>query len=112
MLCDWRDERCHEILRCCQQALPPGGTLLLIEGVVDPRNGTDRAVKLIDLEMGALTGGGLRTKAKFESLLKNSGFQLMRIHATPVPDCQIIEAQRLEGRAPNPAAPSEISAAS
>jgi SAM-dependent methyltransferase len=95
VLCDWGDAHAVEILRNCHRALAEGGTLLVLEAIVDPRNGADRIVKLFDLEMQAFSGGAARTKAEFESLLTDAGFQFARIHSTAVPDCQIIEARRI-----------------
>ena len=112
VLSDWGDEQARQILRNCQQALSPGGTLLLIEAIVDPRNGTDRSVKLFDLEVHAFSGGGVRTKAEFEALLDDSGFQFRRIYSTAVPDCQIVEALRIESRVEHATSSSEIPATS
>jgi SAM-dependent methyltransferase len=92
VLRDWDDAQAVRILRNCRQAMAPGGTLLVIEGVVDPRNGTDRVVKLVDLELGALVGGRLRTRAQYEALLAQAGFVVRRVHAVSVPDSQVVEA--------------------
>lgn len=107
VVCDWHDNKVRTILRNCQRALPPGGTLLLLEAVIDPRNGTDRTVKLFDLEMQAFSGGGARTEAELKSLLEDSGFRFVRVRASAVPDCQIVEARRIESRLAGATLPAE-----
>jgi SAM-dependent methyltransferase len=92
VLTDWSDADAVRILSNCRDALLPGGTLLVIGPVIDPANGADRIVKLVDLEMGALTGGVLRTQAQLTPLLAQAGFEFRRVHATVVPDAQIVEA--------------------
>jgi hypothetical protein len=95
VLRDWSDDNARKILQNCHQALEPEGTLLIIEAVLDPRNGTDRIVKLVDLEMSALSAGGFRTQRQFQALIEASGFRLIRIHPTSVPDSQILEVRRV-----------------
>jgi SAM-dependent methyltransferase len=97
---DWDDEGARKILHHCHQALGPDGTLLIIEAVVDPRNGTDRIVKLVDLEMSSLSRGGFRTRAQLQALIEASGFRLVKIHPTGVPDSQILEMQKMPVEVP------------
>lgn len=94
VLRDWPDDQAVSILRNCHAALEPGGTLLVVEGPVDPRNRTDRMIKLIDLELASLLSGGLRTYGELNSLLDDSGFSPVKVHTTLVPDSQIIEARK------------------
>lgn len=95
VLRDWDDERAHKILRNCHHALEPGGTLLIVEAVLNPRNGTDRIVKLVDLEMSSLSSGGFRTAGQLRSLIEATGFRWIRVHPTAVPDCQILEVRKV-----------------
>ncbi len=95
VLRDWNDEAAGAILRNCNRAIEPGGTLLVIGAVLDPRNGADRIVKLVDLELASLLGGGLRTRAQLQALLDANGFRLFKIHGTTVPDSQIMEAVKV-----------------
>ncbi len=97
VLRDWDDDGACAILRNCHRAMEPSATLLLIEAVVDPRNGRDRMVKLVDLEMHGIPGGGLRTHAELTALLERSGFRLVRVHGTAIPDSLIVEAQPVSG---------------
>ncbi|HTU23888.1 MAG TPA: methyltransferase [Pirellulales bacterium] len=91
-LCDWNDEGAARLLRNCHAALPPGGTLLWIDAVVDPRSGRDRIVKMLDLEISALLPGGMRTQDELVALAEHCGFGRINIHPTAVVDMQIIEA--------------------
>lgn len=95
VLRDWDDEGARKIIQNCRQALEPNGTLLIIEAVVDPRNGTDRIVKLVDLDMSSLSPGGFRTRAQLQALIESSGFRFVKIHPTGVPDSQILEARKI-----------------
>ena len=76
-------------------ALEPGGTLLLVDAVVDPRNNSDRVVKLLDLEISALLPGGMRTGAQMATLVESCGFGQIKVHPTAVVDIQIIEAVKV-----------------
>jgi SAM-dependent methyltransferase len=102
VLSDWDDEQASSILRNCHKALDPGGTLLVVGALVDPRNQADRIVKLVDLEMGALTGGVLRTRAESIALVERSGFSAAKVHATLIPDGQILECRKVAATVPVP----------
>jgi SAM-dependent methyltransferase len=95
VISDWDDDQAVNILGNCHSALGADGTLLLVGAVVDPRNNTDRIVKLVDLEMNALVGGRLRTRDQLNLLLARAGFRLTKVHPTLIPDGQIIEARKV-----------------
>ena len=92
----YRATKADEIVPALQAALQ-SNKVALVEAVVDPRNQTDRVVKLLDQEIGALEPGRFRTQAEFSSLLTDSGFELLEVHPTAVLDMQIIEARPLAG---------------
>ncbi len=75
---DWPDEDDARILRNTRRAIPSGGTLLLVEGLVDS---SVRPVGLMELLM-LVIGGRERTEADFRSLLAATGFALTRIIPT------------------------------
>ena len=75
---DWPDEDAARILRNVRRAMRSGGTLLLIEGVVDSAS---RPVGLMELLM-LVIGGRERTESDFRSLLAGTGFELVRIIPT------------------------------
>jgi SAM-dependent methyltransferase len=103
-LCDCSDEHAVRLLSHCHSALEPGGTLLWIDAVVDPRNGRDRIVKLLDLEISSLLPGGMRTAAELGALAASCGFGEIKIHATSAVDVQIIEAVKTTETVPAAAA--------
>ena len=75
---DWPDAEAASILRNTRRAIRPGGTLLLIEGIVDSAS---RPASLMDLLM-LVVGGRERTEANFRALLAATGFSLTRIIPT------------------------------
>jgi SAM-dependent methyltransferase len=91
-LCDCSDENAARLLSNCHTAMEPGGTLLVIDAVVDPRSGRDRIVKLLDLEISSLLPGGMRTAAELVALAERCGFGQIKVHPTAAVDIQIIEA--------------------
>lgn len=78
ILHDFADEKALVLLRNCRKAIPPGGLLLLREGVL-PETNIPRRRALLDLEMMAINGGRERTEAEWRTLLDRSGFSLSRI---------------------------------
>lgn len=103
---DWDDEAAGRILRNCHRAMGPDARLLVIEGLVDPRNRTGRVVKLLDLEMGSLLRGGPRSATEMTALLAGAGFRVLKVHTTAVLDLCIVEACKAPG------SPDERTAAS
>ena len=96
ILHDWGDEAAIAILAACRAAMPPDGTLLVIERVLPERAERGQALDafLIDLEMLTMTPGGReRTANEFRTLLAHSGFALTRIVPMASP-LSIIEARR------------------
>jgi O-methyltransferase domain len=88
---DWNDERCRTILRLMREKLPKQGRVLLCEMVVTDEPGPT-PVKLLDIEMLVMTGGGKeRTEEEFRDLFAASGLQLNRIVPTGRP-LSVIEA--------------------
>ncbi len=94
VLRDWSDEESVGILRNVREAMAPGATLFLIDGVIDPRSGVDRLQKLIDLEQMFWLTGGLRTQREWDALLEASGFERVTTVATEVVDMSIMVARR------------------
>ena len=85
---DWPDQDAIKILRNTRRAMGPGGTLLLIENVVDAQ----RPVGMIELLM-LVIGGRERTGADFRSLLAAAGFAVTRIvpaGGTSVIECHLV----------------------
>jgi C-methyltransferase len=68
----------REILQNIRRVIPPGGTLLLVESLVDSNA---RPAGLVDMLMLAI-GGRERTEADLRSLLASTRFALTRIIAT------------------------------
>jgi SAM-dependent methyltransferase len=87
---DWDDERAAKILANCRRALAPGGKVLLAETIVPPGN-DPHPIKLMDLNMLAVTGGMERTREQYERLFASAGLRLARIVPTRSP-LSILEA--------------------
>lgn len=75
ILHDWDDDRAMVILRCCHEAMPASGRLLILEQVLPEALEPDPAV-LLDLHMLVLLGGRERTEKDWRELLGRSGFTL------------------------------------
>jgi hypothetical protein len=84
---DWMDDDAAKILRNVRRAIAPGGTLLLIDALVDSQT---HPAGLADLMMLVL-GGCERTEAEFRTLLKSADFSLTRI--VPAGAYSLIEGQ-------------------
>lgn len=87
---DWDDDRAAKILDNCRRALAPGGKVLVAETIVPPGN-DPHPIKLMDLNMLAVTGGMERTRAQYERLFARAGLRLVRVIATSGP-LSILEA--------------------
>ncbi len=72
---DWEDADAVKILDNVRRAMGTGGTLLLVEGLVDS---AVNPAGLMDLMMLVL-GGRERTEADFQTLLQSAGFSINRI---------------------------------
>ncbi len=93
---DWNDERATTILATVRAAMPPDGTLLMIEPIMpDTPAGSPDVMMMVmsDLNMMVCTGGKERTEAEFRDLLAGAGFELRSITPVPAPtNFSIIEA--------------------
>ena len=69
---DWPDTEAVRILHTCRAAMPPDGTLLVIEMVIpdDPRLSL---AHMSDLNMLVMTGGQERTAREYGALLAQAG---------------------------------------
>ncbi|MET0283665.1 MAG: methyltransferase [Polyangiales bacterium] len=90
ILHDWADEHALAILRNVRRAMPPHGTLVLLESVV-PTGAEPHLAKLIDLEMMVIDGKE-RSEPEWRTLLQRAGFTLEQIIETAGPVC-ILEAR-------------------
>lgn len=88
---DWNDQRAEAILKTCRAAMKTGGRLLLVESIVEPRNGTSLA-KFMDLAMLVMTGGRERTEPEYRALLGRSGLRINNVISTGT-QLSLIEAQ-------------------
>jgi hypothetical protein len=80
ILHDWDDARAIAILANVRKAIRPGGSLLVVEVVVDgPNEGAP--AKLLDVNMLVMTGGRERTRAEYAELFRAAGFELVGVAA-------------------------------
>jgi hypothetical protein len=78
---NWKDDRCETILRNCRDALPSGGTLVVIERIMPELATTepeDRSCVMSDLNMLRGPGGRERTEAEYRRLAVLGGFAFER----------------------------------
>lgn len=75
ILHDWDDARSLDLLRVCRRAMGEGGTLVIIERLLEVGN-VEAAVADLDMMVGP--GGLERTTAEFRDLLAAAGLRLTR----------------------------------
>jgi hypothetical protein len=78
---DWDDEKSVAILQVVRRAMGAGGTLLLIERIVDPPNEGWRT-KFSDLNMLVNPDGRERTHEEWGTLLQQAGYSLVDVTPT------------------------------
>jgi hypothetical protein len=78
---DWDEDQSITILKNCRKIMGNRGRLLVVEGVVPPRNEPSIS-KFFDLAMLVLPGGMERTEPEYRRLFEASGFRLTRIVPT------------------------------
>ena len=79
VLHDWPDGDALRILARAREALPAGGTLYVVEMVLDDASG---AGGLLDLNLLVMTGGAERTEDQFRGLLGRAGFEVLDVVET------------------------------
>ena len=88
---DWDDQSAETILENCRAAMKPGGRVLLVESMVEPRNGASLA-KFMDLAMLVMTGGRERTELEYQVLLGCAGLRITNVIRTGT-ELSLIEAE-------------------
>ncbi|OQO94692.1 hypothetical protein B1813_00885 [Saccharomonospora piscinae] len=93
VLHDWDDRKCVEILRRCREAMPGGGTVLVIEPVLPPHVSSPSIMGVVmsDLNMLVNTGGRERTEAEFRALFSAAGLSLTSLTGEGTDFC-VLEA--------------------
>jgi hypothetical protein len=94
VLRDWDDEHAGHILRNCRDAMPVGGVLLIVDAILDPRNGKDRVIKLLDLEQMFWLSGRLRTWPEWRVMCERAGLTARSYRSTPLVDGMLIEVRK------------------
>jgi hypothetical protein len=92
ILHDWEDEQAVAILRTVRRT---GGTLLVIERLVDPPN-EGPETKLSDLNMLVGPGGRERTLDEYRSLFEAAGYGLVGATET-AGELHVLEGEPMEG---------------
>lgn len=94
VLHDWADEPAGRIVGNIAAAMGPESRLLIIEAVLDERDGIDGLAKLRDLEQMFWTGGRVRSRKEFARLLDPVGLEIDSVTRTPIVDVCLIRARR------------------
>ena len=88
VISSWNDEQAMKILRCCQEALPKQGKVVILQTLLPP---IGAPVESPDGIIPAMTGvrmmvtnpgGYLRTEQDYKNLFEASGFQLEKVTHT------------------------------
>jgi hypothetical protein len=94
VLPDWPDADAVKILANVAKAMSPDSLLLIVDGIMDRRNGRDQLLKMRDLEEMIYTGGRMRTKNDFLNILEAAGLKWVRSLPSAIPDCELIYVRR------------------
>ncbi|MEY2468385.1 MAG: hypothetical protein QOF21_1083 [Actinomycetota bacterium] len=78
VLHDWDDARAIAILRCCRDALEPGGVIVGVDRVL-PEGDVPHPGKAVDINMLFLLGGRERTVRECDELFAAAGLVVERI---------------------------------
>ncbi len=96
---DWDDDRSVAILRNCRAAMPPGGTVLVVENIMPARPAPSPDVFFMvmsDLNM-LLIGGRERTEEEFRTVFAAAGLTLRSATCCPGPtNHSVLEAVRAD----------------
>ncbi|PRQ18931.1 putative (S)-scoulerine 9-O-methyltransferase [Rosa chinensis] len=98
ILHNWDDDLCKKILKCCWEALPEIGKVIVVEfaipEIVEKTADLEKIVTL-DIIMMAYHGSKERTIAEFDYLSKAAGFSEMKIF--PISHgCYVMELHKLK----------------
>jgi len=94
VLHDWADEPAGRILANIAAAMGEESRLLIVEAVLDDRDGRDGLAKLRDLEQMFWTGGRVRSRSEFDRLLAPVGLEIESLTPTPIVDVCLLGVRR------------------
>jgi hypothetical protein len=94
VLHDWADEPAARILAAIAAAMPRDSRLIIIEAVLDERDGVDGLAKLRDLEQMFWTGGRVRSEREFAAILAPAGLEIEAVTRTPIVDVCLLQVVR------------------
>ena len=77
VLMDWDDAAAIRLLRQCRMAMPHGGTLLVVERIIESDNRPSLS-QLGDLMGLVVTGGRVRAESELDALFTNAGLRRTR----------------------------------
>ncbi|XP_075484043.1 caffeic acid 3-O-methyltransferase 1-like [Primulina tabacum] len=95
ILHDWSDTDCLKILKRCHEALPDGGKIIVLEGIL-PETQSEGLICNFQLDVTMLTfnpGGKERTEKEFHALAKQAGFKESHTICSVLP-CWVLEFRR------------------
>lgn len=94
---DWPDKEVKKILNAISEAMHENSLLIIIEAVMNDKNGTDGLLKLASLERMFMTGGMNRTQHEFELLLLGANLRFKELRHTTLGDCSLVIACKQYG---------------
>lgn len=90
VLASWPDEQCVSILHTCRGAMPAHGRLLVANPMI-PAGNEPHFGKTVDMLMMTVLNGRNRTRAEYEELLTEAGFEVVQF-LDPSPHAAVVEA--------------------
>lgn len=96
VLHNWNDDLCQKILARVKDAMVPGYSKLVVQGIVMPAPGVPLLQSGLDLTMLCSYNGVQRSKEQWLSLLEGAGFRVIKIWMPPGVGIAMIEAEVAE----------------
>jgi SAM-dependent methyltransferase len=78
----WDDAAARAILESCREAMPDHARLVIVETLLPERAGEAPGAVMLDLHMMVVTGGRVRGRHDFETLLSQAGLAVSTVAST------------------------------
>lgn len=96
ILHNWNDSLCEKILARIKDAMEPGYSKVIVQGIVMPATSVPLLQSGLDLTMLCSFNGAQRSQEQWLSLLESTGFTVVKFWMPPGEGSAMIEAELAE----------------